>query len=63
MTVGDGTAVAGRTAYQLVIKPRSTGTLVDSVTIAVDSASGLPLGVEVRARARPRRPFRSRSLT
>ncbi|MFH5877695.1 outer membrane lipoprotein carrier protein LolA [Arthrobacter sp. NA-172] len=50
VTVGDGTTLAGHSAYQLVIKPRSTGTLVDSVTIAVDSASGLPLGVDVRAR-------------
>lgn len=57
VTVGDGTAVAGRTAYQLVIKPRSTGTLVDSVTIAVDSASGLPLGVEVRARGQAAEAF------
>ena len=50
VTVGDGTTVAGRTAYQLVIKPRTSGTLVDSVTVAVDSATGLPLGVDVRAR-------------
>jgi outer membrane lipoprotein-sorting protein len=50
VTVGDATTVAGRTAYQLVLKPRSTGTLVDSVTLAVDSASGLPLGIELRAR-------------
>jgi outer membrane lipoprotein-sorting protein len=57
VTVGDGTTVAGRTAYQLVIKPRSTGTLVDSVTIAVDSASGLPLGVEVRARGQAAAAF------
>jgi outer membrane lipoprotein-sorting protein len=57
VTVGDGTTVAGRTAYQLVIKPRSTGTLVDSVTIAVDSASGLPLGVDVRARGQATAAF------
>lgn len=57
VTVGDGTTVTGRTAYQLVIKPRSTGTLVDSVTIAVDSASGLPLGVEVRARGQAAAAF------
>jgi outer membrane lipoprotein-sorting protein len=57
VTVGDGTTVAGRTAYQLVIKPRSTGTLVDSVTIAVDSASGLPLGVDVRARGQAAAAF------
>ena len=57
VTVGDGTTVAGHTAYQLVIKPRSTATLVDSVTIAVDSASGLPLGVDVRARGQAAAAF------
>jgi outer membrane lipoprotein-sorting protein len=57
VTVGDGTTVAGREAYQLVIKPRSTGTLVDSVTIAVDSTSGLPLGVDVRARGQAAAAF------
>ncbi|MFB9716861.1 DUF2092 domain-containing protein [Arthrobacter methylotrophus] len=57
VTVGEGTTVAGRTAYQLVIKPRSTGTLVESVTIAVDSASGLPLGVDVRARGQAAAAF------
>lgn len=57
LTVGDGTTVAGRTAYQLVVKPRSTGTLVDSVTIAVDSATGLPLGVVVRARGQAAAAF------
>jgi len=50
VTVGKATTVAGRTAYQLVLKPRSTATLVDSVTLAVDSASGLPLGIQLRAR-------------
>lgn len=57
VTVGDATTVAGRTAYQLLIKPRSTGTLVDSVTIAVDCASGLPLGVDVRARGQAAAAF------
>jgi len=50
VTVGDAAIVAGRTAYQLVLRPRSTETLVDSVTVAVDSASGLPLGIHLRAR-------------
>ena len=50
VTVGDATVVAGRTAYQLVLRPRSTVTLVDSVTLAVDSATGLPLGIQLRAR-------------
>ncbi|MER7946349.1 sigma-E factor regulatory protein RseB domain-containing protein [Streptomyces sp. NPDC096079] len=40
----DGTAkVAGRDAYQLVIKPKQAGSTVASVKIAVDAASGTPL--------------------
>ncbi|WP_188266312.1 MULTISPECIES: LolA family protein [unclassified Streptomyces] len=40
----DGTAkVAGRSAYQLVIKPKQSGSTVESVKIAVDAATGLPL--------------------
>ncbi|MYR62604.1 DUF2092 domain-containing protein [Streptomyces sp. SID625] len=41
----DGTAqVAGRDAYKLVIKPRhASGTTVGAISIAVDSATGLPL--------------------
>ncbi|MGW4164301.1 LolA family protein [Streptomyces sp. NPDC004788] len=40
----DGTAkVAGRDAYQLVIKPKQSGSTVESVKIAVDAATGTPL--------------------
>ncbi|MEU6625297.1 sigma-E factor regulatory protein RseB domain-containing protein [Streptomyces litmocidini] len=40
----DGTAkVAGRDAYQLVIKPKQSGSTVESVKIAVDAANGTPL--------------------
>ncbi|MER5964454.1 sigma-E factor regulatory protein RseB domain-containing protein [Streptomyces sp. NPDC002057] len=40
----DGTAkVAGRDAYQLVIKPKQSGSTVASVKIAVDAANGTPL--------------------
>ncbi|MFD3530140.1 outer membrane lipoprotein carrier protein LolA [Streptomyces sp. NPDC058664] len=40
----DGTAtVAGRDAYQLVIKPKQAGSTVASVKIAVDAANGTPL--------------------
>ncbi|GHF85179.1 LolA family protein [Streptomyces thermodiastaticus] len=41
----DGTArVAGRDAYRLVVTPRhASGTTVGVITIAVDSATGLPL--------------------
>jgi hypothetical protein len=47
----DGSAkIADRDAYQLVLTPRSSGTTVGSVAIAVDSATGLPLQVQITAR-------------
>ncbi|GGJ94670.1 hypothetical protein GCM10011583_27750 [Streptomyces camponoticapitis] len=40
----DGTArIAGRDAYQLVIKPKQAGSTVGSVKVAVDSKTGTPL--------------------
>ena len=42
--------VAGRDAYRLVLEPRSTGTLVGRIEVAVDAARRVPLGVGVFAR-------------
>ncbi|MGW2863523.1 LolA family protein [Streptomyces sp. NPDC001205] len=40
----DGTAqVAGRDAYQLLIKPKQSGSTIGSVRIAVDAKTGVPL--------------------
>jgi hypothetical protein len=58
VTVGNDTSVAGRSAYDLVLTPRSSVTLVSSVSIAVDSKTGLPLSVEVRARGQQNPAFR-----
>lgn len=57
VSVDDDTEVAGRTAYDLVLTPRSDDTLVGSVSIAVDSESGLPLRVEVQARGETQPAF------
>ncbi|MFJ9827209.1 outer membrane lipoprotein carrier protein LolA [Streptomyces sp. NPDC101160] len=43
ITVGGTAKVAGRDAYQLVIKPKQSGSTVESVKIAVDAATGTPL--------------------
>jgi len=59
VTVGDDVEVAGRAAYNLTLTPRSQGTLVDSVAIAVDGEKGLPLSVEVRARGQAEPAFRT----
>ena len=50
VSVDDDTEVAGRTAYDLILTPRTSDTLVGSVSIAVDSETGLPLRVQVTAR-------------
>jgi outer membrane lipoprotein-sorting protein len=50
VTVGPDVEVAGRAAYNLVLEPRTEGTLVGQVAIAVDGETGLPLRVSVTAR-------------
>jgi outer membrane lipoprotein-sorting protein len=42
--------VAGRPAYQLVLRPRSTNTLIGSVRVALDSETSLPLRVQIWSR-------------
>ncbi len=47
----DGTAVvAGRDAYELVLRPRQHATLVGSVRIAIDGSTHVPTRVQVYAR-------------
>lgn len=43
VTVQGTAQVAGRDAYRLVIKPKDDGSTVGQITVAVDSATGLPL--------------------
>jgi hypothetical protein len=43
VTVGGTAQVAGRDAYQLVIKPKQEGSTVGSIKIAVDAKNGVPL--------------------
>jgi outer membrane lipoprotein-sorting protein len=49
ITVGADVRVAGRPAYDLVLTPKATDTLLGSVSIAVDAATGLPLRVQLTA--------------
>jgi outer membrane lipoprotein-sorting protein len=58
VTVGTDATVAGRSAYELVLAPRDTETLVGSVSIAVDSETGLPLAFEILARGQDTPAFR-----
>lgn len=45
VSVGSPRTVAGRSAYLLVLEPKQQGSLIGQVSIAVDSATGMPLGV------------------
>jgi hypothetical protein len=57
VTVQGTTVVAGRDAYQLVIEPRTSRSLVGRITIAVDAKNHLPLSVQVLARGASSRAF------
>ncbi len=50
VSVAGSTTVAGRSAYQLVIAPRTNQSLISQIVIAVDSATYLPLQLQVFAR-------------
>jgi outer membrane lipoprotein-sorting protein/uncharacterized membrane protein len=45
----DNVSVAGRAAYELVLTPKATDTLLGSIRIAVDAQTGLPLRVQLDA--------------
>jgi outer membrane lipoprotein-sorting protein len=57
LTVGADVRVAGRAAYNLVLTPKSTVTLIGSIAISVDGESGLPLGIELKARGQSEPAF------
>lgn len=50
ISLGADVRVAGRSAYNLVLEPRTEATLVGRVAVAVDGETGLPLSVQVTAR-------------
>ncbi|HWF82780.1 MAG TPA: hypothetical protein VN695_19560 [Streptosporangiaceae bacterium] len=47
VTVAGSTVVAGRPAYELVIAPRTSKSLISQIVIAVDSKTYLPLRLDV----------------
>ena len=49
VSLAENSRVAGRDAYELVLTPNTDDTLVGSVSISVDSETGLPLRVQVDA--------------
>lgn len=56
VTLDRNQMVAGQKAYELVLTPKSTSTLVGSVRIAVDGATYLPLRVDMFAKSNATKP-------
>jgi outer membrane lipoprotein-sorting protein len=50
VTAGEPVVVAGRAAYEVVLTPEQTGTLIGSASMAVDAQTGTVLRVQVRAK-------------
>lgn len=59
VSVGPEVQVGGRPAYNLLLEPRTSGTLVGMIAIAVDGETGMPLSVEVTARGGGAPAFRT----
>jgi outer membrane lipoprotein-sorting protein len=52
VSTGTNARVAGRTAYELILQPRDTASLISQVRLAVDSGQHVPLRVQVFAKGR-----------
>jgi outer membrane lipoprotein-sorting protein len=57
VSTADTVTVAGRAAYDLVLRPKDTGTLVGSVHIAIDGQKHVPLQVQVFAQGSDKAGF------
>jgi len=52
VSTGTNARVAGRTAYELILAPRDTASLISQVRLAVDSQQHVPLRVQVFAKGK-----------
>ncbi|GGM06285.1 MULTISPECIES: LolA family protein [Micromonospora] len=57
VSVGRSATVAGRDAYELVLRPRDEASLIDQVRVAIDAKEYVPLRFEVFADAADRPAF------
>jgi outer membrane lipoprotein-sorting protein len=54
-----GTRVAGRAAYEMVLRPRAAESLVGAVRIAIDAKTSMPLRVQVIPRGQSKPAFQT----
>jgi outer membrane lipoprotein-sorting protein len=58
LSTGPTTSVAGHSAYTLVLRPRTTATLIGQAVIDIDAHTGVPLGVSIYPRGTNSAGFR-----
>ncbi|MET7418392.1 sigma-E factor regulatory protein RseB domain-containing protein [Dactylosporangium sp. NPDC005555] len=50
VSIGNSAKIAGRDAYELILRPRDTASLIGQVRLAIDAQEKLPLRVQVLAK-------------
>ncbi|MDG6102811.1 hypothetical protein Daura_41150 [Dactylosporangium aurantiacum] len=50
VSIGNSAKIAGRNAYELVLRPRDTASLIGQIRLAIDAQEKLPLRVQVLAK-------------
>lgn len=57
VTIGNSAKIAGRDAYELVLRPRDTASLIGQVRLAIDAKEKLPLRVQILAKGQSNPAF------
>ncbi|MEV4508713.1 sigma-E factor regulatory protein RseB domain-containing protein [Dactylosporangium sp. NPDC049525] len=57
VSIGNSAKIAGRDAYELVLRPRDTASLIGQVRLAIDAQEKLPLRVQVLAKGQSNPAF------
>jgi outer membrane lipoprotein-sorting protein len=57
VSIGNSAKIAGRDAYELVLRPRDTASLIGQVRLAIDAQEKLPLRVQILAKGQSNPAF------
>lgn len=57
VSIGNSATIAGRDAYELILRPRDTASLIGQVRLAIDAQEKLPLRVQILAKGQANPAF------
>jgi outer membrane lipoprotein-sorting protein len=57
VSIGNSAKIAGRDAYELILRPRDTASLIGQVRLAIDAQEKLPLRVQILAKGQSNPAF------